>query len=233
MKISIKRDSKFREYNIPIDNITLLEALNYIKINIDSTLSWRSSCKSGVCGSCAMRVNNKEILACSYKVKNLDKIEPLRYARIIKDLVIDLDNSFSQLKIAKTFLNKNSNNKVLEDDEKKYSLQTDCILCNSCYSSCPVLEVNKIFIGPFALTRNYRYVSDNRNEEIKIQIDDIQENGIWDCTQCGECVFVCPQNINPKMDIMMLRTKSFQFGFTDPNMANFNSGINFSFTPSF
>jgi len=113
----------------------------------------------------------------------------------------------------------------LGSEEKQTEKQSDCILCDSCYSACPVLEVNPNFIGPFALTRTYRYTSDPREGEIKPIIDNIQTNGIWDCTLCGECTAVCPQGIDPKMDITMLRSQSVQFGYSDPNFMSMDFGF--------
>jgi len=102
-------------------------------------------------------------------------------------------------------------------------------LCGACFSACPVYATNEEFIGPFALTRSWRYVSDVREQDIQEKIESIQTNGIWDCTLCSECVPVCPQGIAPKQDIAMLRAKSGIMGFMDPN---FGGGMSFG-TPSF
>ena len=219
MKIKIKRDNKPVEYET--DNpLTLLEALEEIKIN-DPTLGFSSGCRSSICGSCAVRVNEKEVLACSYKVEEGDVIEPLKNVEVIKDLIVDVSKSLEKNKTAKAYL-QNYNHKPLSDeDEKLNQLQSDCILCNSCYSVCPVLAVNENFLGPFALTRVWKYVSDKREDEVKEKIDAIQQNGVWDCTLCNECTIVCPQNISPKADIEKLRAKSSQFGYMDPNFGSF------------
>jgi fumarate reductase iron-sulfur subunit len=84
-----------------------------------------------------------------------------------------------------------------------------------------VLAVNENFLGPFVLTRVWKYVSDKREDEVKEKIDAIQQNGVWDCTLCNECTIVCPQNISPKSDIEKLRAKSSQFGYMDPNFGSF------------
>ena len=78
----------------------------------------------------------------------------------------------------------------------------------TCYSACPVYAVNPAFEGPFALTRSWRYVSDARAGDVRAKLEAVQQNGIWDCTLCNECVPVCPQGIAPKQDINMLRSKS-------------------------
>ena len=220
MKIKIKRDEELIEYEVE-KIATLLEALNQIKQTQDTTLSFSSGCRSSVCGSCAVRVNEKEVLACSYKIEDGDIIEPLKNVEVIKDLVVDVSSSLEKNKTAKAYL-KSYNHKPLNDeDEKLNQLQSDCILCNSCYSVCPVLAVNENFLGPFALTRVWKYVSDKREDEVKEKIDAIQQNGVWDCTLCNECTIVCPQNISPKADIEKLRAKSSQFGYMDPNFGSF------------
>ena len=234
MKIKIKRFCKHRmpepsiiaDYELPLSSPTLLEALEYIKKEIDPTLTFGSGCRSEVCGSCAVRVNGKEKLACGYKVEDGDEIEALDKLPILKDLVVDADVSFMTLVKTRAFLEKEKVVKQNSEDEKKIERQSDCILCNSCFSSCPVLEVNKNFLGPFALSRVLRYTNDKRCEEEKTKIDLIQKDGIWDCTLCGECTAVCPQNIDPKMDILTLRSKSTKYGYIDPNFGNFG-GLSF------
>ncbi len=117
---------------------------------------------------------------------------------------------------------------VSEEEMEAIQTQSDCILCASCYSACPVYAVNPDFIGPFALTRVWRYVSDVREISSDAKMAAVQTNGIWDCTLCGECVPVCPQNIAPVQDIRMLRTKSGMLGYQDPNMASmFGGGLDF------
>ncbi len=225
MKIIIQRYCTHRkpnpsievEYKLPLKNPTLLEALDFIKTNFDQTLTYSSGCRSEVCGSCSVKVNGKEKLSCGYKVQDGDVITPLSKLDIIKDLVVESDASFITLVKTRSFLEKSKSIKQTKEDEKLIEKQSDCILCNSCFSSCPVLEVNKDFLGPFALTRVLRYINDKRCEDEKQKIDLIQKNGIWDCTLCGECTIVCPQNIDPKMDILNLRAKSAKYGYMDPN----------------
>ena len=235
IKISVKRYHATRqppemvqEWEVE-EGMTLLEALSFIKEKRDPTLSFRSGCRSSVCGSCAVRVNGREVLACAYKPKNGDVVEPLRFSPVIKDLIVDQDESFATLKRAKAWLEvPNPEAAVTPEEEKRTEVQSDCILCGACYSACPVHETNPSFLGPFALTRDWRYVADPRESGVKSKIDAIQQNGVWDCTLCGECTAVCPQGIDPKSDILMLRTKSTQMGHMDPNMGGFGSfGLDF------
>lgn len=233
MKLNIKRDEKIVSYDLNMENPTLLTVLLSIKKDMDQTLAFRCGCRSGVCGSCSVRVNGIERLACKTKIEDGDLIEPLKNSKLIKDLIIDLEYEKEKLEKSKAYLDTNSNSEVSIEDEKAIDVQSNCILCQSCYSSCPVFEVNENFLGPYALTRVLRYVNDKREAQIKDKIDAVQKDGIWDCTLCGNCTMVCPQHIDPKMDIMNLRNKSAQFGYNDPNMASFDMGFspNFGFTP--
>lgn len=208
---------------------TLLQLLERIKEEQDRTLSFNSDCRSSICGSCAVRVNGVEKLACSYKPNDGDRIEPLRNMPIIRDLIVDMNKALAFNKKAHAYGGEYAGEcKVTQAREKINELQSDCILCASCYSACPVYAVNEEFLGPFALTRVWRYVADVRESEIDDKIATVQNNGIWDCTLCNECVPVCPQGIAPKQDIMMLRTKSGTMGYMDPNMANmFGGGLDF------
>ena len=207
------------EYEVPA-NITLLKALEYIKTKIDNTLTYSSSCRSEICGSCSMRVNNREVLACRYKIQDNDTISPLRNSKIIKDLVVDSKNNFKKIKIAHAFMEEYQNINITDKEQKSYLLQSNCILCNSCYSSCPVFTTNNNFLGPFVLTKVFRFINDKSENSQNNKFNNIQDNGIWDCTLCGECAFVCPQNIQPNMDIMMLRNLSVQKGYQNPQLVN-------------
>lgn len=238
MKITIHRNNNDIEYDVGKENTTILEALDYIKENIDSSLSYRSGCKSGICGSCSILLNDKEVLACKCKVRDEDNLKPLKYVKLIKDLVVDLEHLEELLKKGKTYIEEKSESIITKKDEKLIDLQSNCILCQSCYSSCPVFEVNKEFKGPYILTRVLRYINDKKEVNIKNKLDVIQSNGIWDCTLCGNCTIACPQFIDPKTDIMNLRMKSIQNGYSDPtiqsndflnefnNYQNFDTGFN-------
>ena len=228
MKVTIKREYDFIEYDVDMQDATLLELLNTIKTEQDNTLAYSSGCRSSVCGSCGVRVNDKEVLACSYKVQDGDRVEPLKNMLVLRDLVVDMERALETNARAKTWLQSyNSEAKLDHEDEKINALQSDCILCASCYSACPVYAVNPEFLGPFALTGVWKYVSDKREAESKEKIDTIQTNGVWDCTLCNECTVVCPQGISSKADIEKLRAKSAQQGYMDPNFDNFGGGLSF------
>jgi len=232
LKISIKRDKSFK--NFKVEKVTnLLEALYQILTTQDSTLTFDAGCRSGVCGCCSVRVNGKEKLACMVEVNNGDVIEPLRYYKVKKDLLVDKSKSLALLKREKATITSYKEEILNRDNEALTQIQTDCILCSSCYSACPVVEINPEFLGPFALTRAYRYSVDKREKEPKNIIDNIQNSGIWDCTLCNECTLACPMGIDPKTDIVNLRNQSAKFGYTDPNFNNMSFGSGFGFDSGF
>lgn len=230
MRLKIKRDIDIVEYEA--SGITLLQALNTIKATQDNSLCYSSGCRSSICGSCAVRINGVEKLACSYKFSDGDLVEPLKNTKVIRDLVVEAPMVFNQK--ARAYMCDSGENLAITKEQSSINeLQSDCILCSSCFSVCPVYEVNKEFLGPFALTRVWRYVSDVREQEQKQKIEHIQIDGIWDCTLCNACTTVCPQGISSKTDIEKLRAKSVMFGFMDPKFSSFGFGGSFDGSPIF
>lgn len=221
---------------------TLLGAFYEIKAKLDPTLTFDAGCRSGVCGRCAVRVNGRETLACGHTLQGGEQIEPLQYHPIQRDLKVDKSKAHAQI-VSTDCQSKgtSAHHAPTPEAEQRYRLQTDCILCNSCYSACPVLAVTPDFLGPFALTRAWRYTADTRcatnespsdpNQNASLLtshsslLDTVQTNGIWDCTLCGECTAVCPQGIDPKGDILQLRTASIQAGYSDPTFAQPSFGV--------
>ena len=235
MQINILRteNNTHHTYTLPDRETTLLKALTHIKATQDATLTFTAGCRASVCGTCAVRVNGREELSCAYKIQDGDVIEPLQYHPVLRDLKVDKHKAKETLLKSTAWLQKVQEASLTHKDEKLSEIQTDCILCDSCYSACPVYAVNPDFLGPFALTRAYRYSSDKRESDAKITIDNIQSNGVWDCTLCGECTAVCPKGIDPKMDITMLRGMSVQAGYDDPTFAQQSFGTpDFGFDPN-
>lgn len=223
MRINIKRYNKesnidaIEQHEVEESN-SLLETLNSIKKEKDASLCFRSGCKSGICGSCALRVNGIERLACKTKINDNDLIEPIKNSEILKDLITNIDYEEKVIKQTNSYLEEYSKEMITSKDEKQIDLQSNCILCQSCYSSCPIYDVNKDFLGPYALTRALRYFDDKKVSNKENILNSIQDNGIWDCTLCSNCTMVCPQFIDPKSDILNLRMKSVQFGFEDKSL---------------
>lgn len=242
MKIRIKRYNKEQdvekteEYLVKHEE-TILESLIEVKVKHDESLAFRCGCRSGVCGSCAIKVNGVEKLACKTHLNSNDLIEPINNSKVIKDLIVDLSHEEKLLKNSNSFLNNLSNDTITSKDEKLIDIQSNCILCQSCFSSCPVYEVNENFLGPYALTRALRYTNDKKEAQKLKTLTSVQDDGIWDCTLCGNCTVVCPQFIDPKTDIMNLRMQSVQNGFEDKSIkyftgSGFDGGFDTGFDPS-
>ena len=220
MKLKIKRfiDNKsfYAEYEIDVkEDETILELLDRIR-NKDRSLTYRSFCRSSICGTCAVKVNGKSILSCKSKVKDFMEndeliIEPVSRAKVIKDLVVD--NSFIEEKIKKVNgyfvdeIDETKENIQIPDELKKYDKQTDCILCGLCFYECEALDYDREYAGPFAFTKVFRFVFDSRDKMDKQQrIEIAKENKLYSCVNCQKCVLVCPKGISSMMDIKMLQT---------------------------
>ena len=238
MNLTIKRfketkpEAYLEEFSVKHDE-TILNSLIEVKTKYDNSLSFRCGCKTGVCGSCAIKVNGVEKLACKTHLSENDLIEPISNSKVVKDLIVDLSHEEKFLKESKSFLKELSKEEISSKDEKLIDIQSNCILCQSCFSSCPVYEVNPEFLGPYTLTRALRYVNDKKELDNKSTLENIQDNGVWDCTLCGNCTIVCPQFIDPKTDILNLRMISVQNGYEDKSLLAFNSGFDTNFDTGF
>jgi len=162
-------------FNVPIRRgTTLLDALLYIKDHFDDSLTFRQSCRMGICGDCAINVNGKPMLACYTQVLDLESdslvIEPLSNASVIKDLVVDMQPFFETYKRIKPTLIK-PQEELKKPNEfpqspaelQKYWDLTLCIKCSICNSACPAI-IDEKFLGPSALTATYRFVTDSRDQ---------------------------------------------------------------------
>lgn len=191
---------------------TLLQALIQTKEKKDRTLTFKSGCKSGVCGSCAVRVNGKEVLACKYKLQDGDYVQSLRFHQRVRDLVVK-SNASDIITQTHAYLATLSDVTTDAKNILSFVTQSDCILCGACHSTCPVLETNPSFIAPYAYSRVQKYQLNSKESNKKEKLSTIQDNGIWDCTGCMGCTFVCPQGLDPKSDIDMLKNSSVANGF--------------------
>jgi len=199
-------------------NERILDCLNRVRWQKDSSLSFRSSCAHGVCGSDGLIINGQECLACQKLVKDYDYtkeivIEPLKFFDIEKDLVVNLNLFFEQMKS----INPEQRSVVNGEPEKEW-IQTSqertqfddaikCIMCGCCYSACPVItEQDQQFIGPAAILRAQRYIFDSRTANTKERLEKLQKpHGVWSCKSYYKCTIVCPKKI--KVTAAILRTK--------------------------
>ncbi len=192
-------------FRVPIrKGTTLLDALLYIKDNCDESLTFRQSCRMGICGDCAINVDGKPMLACYTQVLDLGVdallIEPLSNASVIKDLVVDMQPFFDTYRRIKPVLLKpveefkKPNEFVQSPAElKRYWDLTLCIKCSICNSACPAV-IDEKFLGPSALTSNYRFVTDSRDQGLEERLKPMADN-IWLCTQCNSCTLFCPKKL--------------------------------------
>ena len=185
--------------------MNLLEALLSIQDEQDGALAFRYSCRGAVCGSCAMRVNGKDVLACRTHVEDLLEktclIEPLRLFPVIRDLTVDMSTFFNHyLKIEPYLQGKpvSSQGEYLmeEENRKEIDVYVNCILCGICFGTCPAFEKDSEFLGPAMLAKAYRFLvhpRDRRNEEILKAVN--HQQGVWGCRTVFNCVKVCPEQV--------------------------------------
>jgi len=200
----------FDSYEVPCEkDWVILDALNYIKDQIDGTLTYRWSCRMGVCGSCGMMVNGEPVLTCASFLQDLlpgpVRIEPLEHFPVVRDLVIEMSDFIGKLQKVKPWIVRKEEKSLNEGeylqtpeqlgDYKQYSM---CINCMLCYSACPVYGLEPEFVGPAAIALAQRYNMDSRDQG-KEEREEIlsQDDGIWQCTFVGECSEVCPENVDP------------------------------------
>ncbi len=215
--------SKFQTYEVPFEEEwVVLDAVNYIKDEIDGTLSYRWSCRMGVCGSCGMMVNGVPKLTCATFLKDYYprriRVEPLTGFPVVRDLIPVMDDFIKKLKEVKTWLiRREGEEKPIEEGEylqspaelanyKQYSM---CINCMLCYAACPVFAQEPAFLGPAAIALGQRYNMDSRDQgRNERQYVIASDEGIWQCTFVGECSAVCPKNVDPAAAIQRAKVSS-------------------------
>ena len=203
-------DITFDEHEVPCPkDWVVLDGLNHIKDRLDGSLSYRWSCRMGICGSCGMTVNGEPKLTCATFLADYApgpiRIEPLRNFPVIRDLVVDIGDFMRKLVRVKPWLVRAAE-KPLADGEylqtpeelEEYKQFSMCINCMLCYSACPIYALDPKFIGPAAIALAQRYNLDNRDEGAPERMEVLSEHaGIWGCTFVGECTKVCPKNVDP------------------------------------
>ena len=199
-----------QSYSVPYsEDWVVLDALNYIKDRIDGTLTFRWSCRMGVCGSCGMMVNGVPRLTCAAFLREYYpheiRVEPLTNFPIMRDLVIDMSDFMEKLRSVKPWIIRDEE-KPLEAGEylqtpaelEQYKQFSMCINCMLCYAACPVYGLEPEFVGPAAIALAQRYNLDSRDQGRKQRGPVIASHeGIWDCTFVGECSEVCPKDVDP------------------------------------
>ena len=215
-----EKDSEFyyQEYTLDVpEGMTVLEALLRIQAEQDGSLAFRYACRGAVCGSCAMVINGRVDLACRTQVLALGAevitVEPLANLPVLKDLVVDMDLFFEKNRAVQPWLQPTEpapEQERLVDPVQWAEAEpyTNCILCASCYSVCPAAERDPEYLGPAALAKHYRFLSDVRDvadDERTNLVDD--EQGVWGCDMVWNCVEVCPKGVPPTQGIGKTRAR--------------------------
>ena len=186
----------------------VLDILIYIKDKIDSTLTFRRSCREGICGSCAMMIGGRNTIACT---KGWDEIAgstitiaPLPHMPVVKDLVPDLTNFYAQHAYVQPFLKTDTPEPEKEwrqtpEDREKIDGLYECIMCACCSTSCPSYWWNgDKYLGPAALLHAYRWLIDSRDEATGERLDDLEDPfKLYRCHTIMNCAQVCPKGLNP------------------------------------
>ena len=200
----------FQQYEVPCHKEwVVLDGLNYVKDQLDGTLTYRWSCRMGVCGSCGMNVNGEPKLTCATFLADYApgpvRVEPMTNFPVIRDLVVEIGDFMRKLTEVKPWIVRKEEKPLSEgeyrqtpselDEYKQFSM---CINCLLCYAACPVYGLEPDFIGPAAIALAQRYNLDGRDEGASERLEILsQHEGIWGCTFVGECTKVCPKDVDP------------------------------------
>jgi fumarate reductase iron-sulfur subunit len=203
-------ETTFDEYEVPCPkDWVVLDGLNHIKDRIDGTLSYRWSCRMGICGSCGMTVNGEPKLTCATFLADYApgpiRVEPLRNFPVIRDLIVDIGDFMRKLVRVTPWLVREEEKPLSEGEYRQTPRELDeyksfsmCINCMLCYAACPIYGLDPKFIGPAAIALAQRYNLDNRDQGASERMAVLSEHeGIWGCTFVGECTKVCPKNVDP------------------------------------
>lgn len=225
----------YKEYTMDVTSEeVVLDVLNRIKWEHDGSFSYRRSCRHGICGACAMRVNGRATLACKENLHGLVElfgdelvIEPSSTKRAVKDLIIDKGDFWEKHDQIKPFLISDINEHpemecAVSPEESERLLEADyCIQCGACHYACPVVEINDDFIGPAAFVKAYRFEADVRDDAHIERLEEVgaPSQGVWDCVKCFECAQACPKELDPIGKITKLHNMLFDEGVSNNKVA--------------
>ncbi len=207
----------YKDYEVEIrrEGMMVLTGLNQIKWEQDPTLTYRRSCREGVCGSDGMNINGVNTVSCMSHIEDYNSnvlvIKPLPGFPIIKDLVCDFEDFFNKYYVVKPYLIEKDpppgreRLQSIEDREKLNGLY-ECILCGCCSSSCPSYWADPDYLGPSALINAARFVFDTRDQGSDERLDVVNSvHGVWRCHTILNCISACPKELNPTKAIGMLQ----------------------------
>jgi succinate dehydrogenase / fumarate reductase iron-sulfur subunit len=193
----------------------VLDALIMIKNEIDPTLTFRRSCREGICGSCAMNIDGINTLACIYGLDEIEgevKIYPLPHLPVVKDLVPDLTHFYAQHASIMPWLETATNAPEKEwrqsiEDRRKLDGLYECVMCASCSTACPSYWWNgDRYLGPAALLHAYRWIIDSRDEATGERLDELEDPfKLYRCHAIMNCTQTCPKGLNPAKAIAEIK----------------------------
>jgi succinate dehydrogenase / fumarate reductase iron-sulfur subunit len=205
-------------YNIDLDTCgpMVLDAIIKIKDEIDPTLTFRRSCREGICGSCSMNINGRNTLACTKDIGDIDgpiKIYPLPHMPVVKDIVPDLTHFYAQYASIKPWIQSTTppppDKERLQSKEDRAQLDGlyECILCACCSTSCPSYWWNgDRYLGPAILLQAYRWLADSRDENAGERLDELEDPfKLYRCHTIMNCTETCPKGLNPAKAIAEIK----------------------------
>lgn len=192
------------------ETTTVLDALETAKAEVDGSISFRRSCRSAICGSCAMAIGGVTALACKTPCNTVMdetgtvQVDPMQNFQPLKDLVVHMDPFWDKYTRLKPYLQPLDDEKehaterrVSPEDMKKLVDVANCVMCATCYSLCPVISVDPAFAGPAAIAYAYRFIEDVRDAQRKERLAQINEDYLWLCAHCYACS-ACPKHVDPQ-----------------------------------
>jgi succinate dehydrogenase / fumarate reductase iron-sulfur subunit len=218
-----KTDSEphYDVFDVPVKpRMTVLDTLFQVLEQQDRLLAFRYSCRSAVCGSCAMFINGRQRLACRTQVSTLGDeitIGPLPHLPVIRDLVVDLHPFFHKIEMIKPYFESHEPYPEKEfpqsiKDREAIDTAIDCIDCAACYSACPMSWTDERYPGPAAFLKAARFINDTRDTATAERLGLVGcEDGVWRCHTVFNCADACPKNLNPTNFIQQLKRKSVTF----------------------
>ncbi len=208
-EVADKQEPRFDDFHVPYHKgMTVLDALMWARDHYDSSLTFRHSCRQAVCGSDALFINGRQRLGCKTQLSDLKqpvRVEPLPHAEVEKDLVVDMEHFYEQMRSVEPYFQTDElpedeleEQRQTPENREKVKMATRCIWCGACMSSCNIAAGDNEYLGPAAINKAYQFAMDEREGERmkqhRLKIIE-QEHGVWRCQTQFSCTEVCPKDI--------------------------------------
>lgn len=217
-------EPEFESYDVPVSESTsVLDGLFHVQEDVGENLSFRFSCRQGVCGSCCMEINGRARLACQTPVSDLDaetiRVRPMYNLPIVKDLVVDMEPFFDSYGAASIGFQSDELDEETEPatvppasrERQLIDPRTDCVGCGACYSGCSV--AGETYLGPAAINRALTLIEDSRDDRTEERLERLMgADGVWGCHTQGNCTENCPKDIPVSEGIQYLKRKAVKHG---------------------